>query len=185
MLSLKEKMEVVDVLDRESVSVRHLAKRFNIGKTQAAEIGKNKEDIRSKWQSGTNINQKKDFLKKEGFAIDKTCFEWFVKARSQNIPISGLLVKMKAKEIAITLGYNNFSASDGWLQKWRKRHSMSFKCISGEAAAVNQVNVSQFLEKLPSMLLGYKSEDLYNADESGLFFAHSPTKLYPLKEKHV
>ncbi|CAH2009592.1 unnamed protein product [Acanthoscelides obtectus] len=49
----------------ESVSVRHLAKRFNIGKTQAAEIAKNKEDIRSKWQSGTNINQKKDFLKKE------------------------------------------------------------------------------------------------------------------------
>ncbi|CAH2010592.1 unnamed protein product [Acanthoscelides obtectus] len=59
------KMEVVNVLDRESVSVRHLAKRFNIGKTQAAEIAKNKEDIRSKWQSGTNINQKKDFLKKE------------------------------------------------------------------------------------------------------------------------
>ncbi|CAH2000807.1 unnamed protein product [Acanthoscelides obtectus] len=40
-------MEVVNVLDRESVSVRHLAKRFNIGKTQAAEIAKNKEDIRS------------------------------------------------------------------------------------------------------------------------------------------
>ncbi|CAH2008170.1 unnamed protein product [Acanthoscelides obtectus] len=41
-------MEVVNVLDRESVSVRHLAKRFNIGKTQAAEIAKNKEDIRKK-----------------------------------------------------------------------------------------------------------------------------------------
>ncbi|CAH1966862.1 unnamed protein product [Acanthoscelides obtectus] len=40
-------MEVVNVLDRESVSVRNLAKRFNIGKTQAAEIAKNKEDIRS------------------------------------------------------------------------------------------------------------------------------------------
>ncbi|XP_050308745.1 tigger transposable element-derived protein 6-like [Anthonomus grandis grandis] len=183
MLSLKEKMEVVNVLDRESVSVRHLAKRFNIGKTQAAEIAKNKEVIRSKLQSGTNINQKKDFLKKEGFAIDKTCFDWFVKARSQSIPISGPLVKMKAKEIAITLGYNNFSASDGWLQKWRKRHSVSFKCISCEAAAVNQVDVSQFLEKLLSMLLGYKPEDVYNADENGLFFAHCPTKLCPFKKR--
>ncbi|CAH1964738.1 unnamed protein product [Acanthoscelides obtectus] len=62
-----DSMEVVNVLDRESVSVRHLAKRFNIGKTQAAEIAKNKEDIRSKWQSGTNINQKKNFLKKEAW----------------------------------------------------------------------------------------------------------------------
>ncbi|XP_050298576.1 tigger transposable element-derived protein 6-like [Anthonomus grandis grandis] len=183
MLSLKEKMEVVNVLDRESVSVRHYAKRFNIGKTQATEIAKNKENIRSKWQSGTNINQKKDFLKKEGFAINKTCFEWFVKARSQNIPISGPLVKIKAKEIAITSGYNNFSASDadGWLQKWRKRHSVSFKCISGKAAAVNQVDVSQYLEKLPSMLLGYKPEDVYNADESGLFFRALPDKTLCLK----
>ncbi|CAH1969285.1 unnamed protein product [Acanthoscelides obtectus] len=58
-------MEVVNVLDRESVSVRHLAKRFNIGKTQAAEIAKNKEDIRSasvvrneQLYSGNAINAK-------------------------------------------------------------------------------------------------------------------------------
>lgn len=181
MLTLKEKMEVVNLLDRERVSVRDLAKRFNIGKTQAAEITKNKEDIRSKWQSGININQKKVFLKKEGFNIDKRCFEWFVKARSQNIPISGPLVKVKAKEIATNLGYNNFGASDGWLQKWCKRHNISFKCISGEAAAVNQVDVEQFLEKLPSMLLGYKPEDVYNADESGLFFRALPNKTLSLK----
>ncbi|XP_060520493.1 tigger transposable element-derived protein 6-like [Cylas formicarius] len=160
-------MEIVNVLDKESVSIRHLTKRFNVGNTQAAEKAKNKEDIIGKWQSGTNRYQKKDFLKTESFAKDKRCFKWFVKARNQNIPISGSLVKMKAKEIATTLGYNNFSASDGWLQKWRKRHSVSFKCISGEAAAVNQGDVSQFLEKLPSMLLGYKPED---AGESGLFF---------------
>lgn len=89
MLSLKEKMEIVNVLDKETVSVRNLAKRFNIGKTQAAEIAKNKEDIRTKWQSGINTNQKKDFRKKEGFIIDKKCFEWFVKHRSQNIPKNG------------------------------------------------------------------------------------------------
>ena len=40
MLSLEEKMEIVNVVDKEKISVRSLATRFNIGKTQAAEIAK-------------------------------------------------------------------------------------------------------------------------------------------------
>ncbi|KAJ3615426.1 hypothetical protein MTP99_007389 [Tenebrio molitor] len=176
MLTLKEKMEVVNVLDKEKLSVRALAKRFNIGKTQAAELAKKKEDIRSKWQSGVNVNQKKSLLKPEGLNIDKMCYQWFVKARSQNIPITGPLVKTKAKEIAEQLGYTSFNASDGWLQKWRKRNNISFKCISGEAADVNEEDVAQFKDKLPSMLLGYKPEDVYNADESGLSSVHCRIK---------
>lgn len=31
---------------------------------------------------------------------------------------------------------------------------------------------SQFVDKLPSLLLSYKPEDVYNADKSGLFFVH-------------
>jgi hypothetical protein len=72
------------------------------------------------------------------------CYQWFVKARSQNIPITGPLVKTKAKEIAEQLGHTSFNASDGWLQKWRKRNNISFKCISGEAADVNEEDVAQF-----------------------------------------
>lgn len=204
MLTLKEKMEVVNVLDRERLSVRGLAKRlvmefnlsqtntiryisccyrFNIGKTQAAEITKKKDDIRSKWQSGINVNQKKSFLKTEGLNTDKLCFEWFAKARTQNIPISGQLVKAKAKEVADQLGYDNFHASDGWLQKWRKRHNIDFRSISGEAADVNREDVDQFMEKLPCMLLGYQPEDIYNADESGLFFRALPTKTLSFKSE--
>lgn len=122
-------------------------------------------------------------MKTEGLNIDRLCYEWFSRARSRNIPVSGPLVKAKAREIAEQSGYSNFTASDGWLQKWRKRHNISFKCISGEAADVNQEDVNQFMEKLPSMLLGYQPEDIYNADESGLFFRALPDKTLALKSK--
>ncbi|XP_066253423.1 tigger transposable element-derived protein 6-like [Euwallacea similis] len=169
MLTLKEKMEIVNVIDKEKLSTRTIASRFHIGKTQATMIAKNKEDIRRLWQSGANEHQKKRFFKTEGWNIDKACFEWFINARNRRIPISGGLVKEKAKEIAEKFGYKNFSASDGWLKKWRKRHNISFKYISGEAADVNQETVDEFLEKLPSLLRGYQCEDIYNADESSLF----------------
>lgn len=37
------------------------------------------------------------------------CYEWFIKARNKGIPLSGPLVRSKAKEIAKTLGVQNFS----------------------------------------------------------------------------
>ena len=183
MLTLKEKMEIVNVIDKEKLSTRAIASRFHIGKTQATLIAKNKEDIRRLWQSGVNEQQKRSFCKTEGLNIDKACFEWFVSARNRRIPISGGLVKEKAKEIAQKFGYQKFSASDGWLQKWRKRNNVSFKCISGEAADVNQETVDAFIEKLPSLLLGYQCEDVYNADESGLFFRALPDKTLALKSE--
>lgn len=111
------------------------------------------------------------------------CFEWFARARSQNIPVSGPLVKAKAREIAEQSGCVSFTASDGWLQKWRKRHNISFKCISGEAADANPEDVNQFVENLPSMLIGYQPEDIYNADESGLFFRALPDRTLTFKSE--
>ncbi|EEZ99118.2 Tigger transposable element-derived protein 3-like Protein [Tribolium castaneum] len=126
--TLRQKIEVINVAEREHLSVRKLGERFNISKTQAAHIVKHKDNIRKRWQSGENLDQKKRKLKNEAAQIDKMCFEWFVHARNQQISITGPLIKAKAKEIASDLQYHKFSASDGWLQKWRKRHNINFKC---------------------------------------------------------
>jgi predicted DNA-binding protein YlxM (UPF0122 family) len=103
-LTLKEKMQIVDVYNVEKLSVRELAARFKIGKTQASVIIKKREELAAKWQSNTNVNQKRSFFKTEGLNIDKLCYDWFIKARSKCIPISGPLLKSKAKEIAERLG---------------------------------------------------------------------------------
>ncbi|XP_050307028.1 tigger transposable element-derived protein 6-like [Anthonomus grandis grandis] len=182
-LTLRQKIEVVNIAEQESLNVRKLGERFNISKSQAAEIVKNKEIIRRQWQSGENLDQKSAKLKGEAAQIDRVCFEWFARARNQKIPISGPLIKTKAKEVAIELGLRNFSASDGWLNKCRRRHNISFKCISGESADVNQEDVNLFLERLPGMLLGYRPEDIYNADAliCVLFFRALPDKTLMFK----
>lgn len=48
-LTLKEKMDIVTVYNKEKLSVRDLSKRFNIGKTQAADIIKKRTELLSKW----------------------------------------------------------------------------------------------------------------------------------------
>ncbi|XP_039966686.1 tigger transposable element-derived protein 6-like [Bactrocera tryoni] len=182
-LSIKDKMEIINVFEKEKISVREIAKRFYISKSQAADIKKNRETIRSKWESGANVLQKRSFIKEGGSDIDKMCFDWFTKARRQNIPVSGPIVQAKAKEVARKLGVLNFVASDGWLNRWRIRNNVAFRSISGETSDVSSMDVEQFKAKLPSLLRDYKPEDIYNADESGLFFRALPDKTLGLKSE--
>ncbi|XP_039953998.1 tigger transposable element-derived protein 6-like [Bactrocera tryoni] len=182
-LSLKEKIELINVSEENNLSVRALAERFKIGKTQAALVIKNKEEIRTKWMSGSNVESKRSFMKIDGKKVDEMCLDWFNKARSQNIPISGPIIQEKAREIARKLGIKDFVASNGWLQKWRSRHNITFKYICGESAAVDMQDVQQFLDKLPSFLIGYSPRDVYNADETGLFFRALPNKTLALKNE--
>ncbi|KAK9729310.1 Tc5 transposase DNA-binding domain [Popillia japonica] len=91
------------------------------------------------------------------------CFDLFPKVRSQNLPISGPIVKAKVKEIAQKRGYFAFTVSGGWLQKWLKRRNIAVKHIADKVSDINQVDVVQLKAKLPS---GYPPEHIYNADES-------------------
>lgn len=85
-----------------------------MGKLQVAETNK-------KWESGVNVQLKEEFFfNSSGSDIDKLFFDWFAKARCLNIPISGPILKATAKEIAVQLRLFDSSASNGWLQKWRR-----------------------------------------------------------------
>ncbi|XP_037779428.1 tigger transposable element-derived protein 4-like [Penaeus monodon] len=76
----------------------------------------------------------------------------------------------------------SFKASDGWLDKWRKRHNISLKTIGGEPKSVAPHMSSSWNETtLPTILSNYKLEDIFNADEFGLFYQCLPDKTYHFK----
>lgn len=183
LLTLKEKIDVIEAHSKQKLGVRLLGKKFQIGKTQAANIIKNKEELLQKWNANVNVNQKRSFFKTEGFNIDKLIYEWFVKARSKNIPLSGPIIRSKAKEVAEQLNYQNFNASSGWLERFKRRHNISFKTVSGESGSVNPAVVENFNSKLPSLLRGYNPRDIFNADETGLFYRALPNKTYAFKSE--
>ena len=53
--------------------------------------------------------------------VDKAVFKWFSLQRSQNVPIDGPILKEKALQFAKSFNFPTFKASDGWLDKWKKR----------------------------------------------------------------
>lgn len=80
---------MIEVHNKEKLSVRDLSKRFSIGKTQASDIIKNREVLINKWHSNSNLNEKRSFFSAEGLTIDQLSYEWFVAARNKGIPLTG------------------------------------------------------------------------------------------------
>ena len=86
------------------------------------------------------------------------------------MPISGPVLRAKAEELAVTLGQEKWICTNSWLQHWRRRHGIVFKCMSGERASVNEETTDTWVEDvLVPTLKNCKPQDFFNADETGLF----------------
>ena len=60
----------------------------------------------------------------------------------KNIYPNGLQLSEKAKEIAVKLKKEGFSASDGWVDKWKKVYNIKSKVIVDDSGDVNSETVA-------------------------------------------
>lgn len=75
------------------------------------------------------------------------------------------------------MGIEDFKFTDGWLRGFKKRHGILFKKVSGESGAVEQTIVSDYrATKLQALLKEYAPSDIFNCDETGLFFKMLPDR---------
>lgn len=183
-LSLKDKINIIAESEKYALSSRKLAEKYGVGKTQITDIMKNKGELKKMVEEGVNLEQKRKFPKSEGLAVDQVVYNWFSKARNKAIPISGPLLKQKALEAAGSLKMENFAASNGWLESFCRRHSITFKSICGESAEVNLDDIEDWKTKLPLILKNYSPRDVYNADETGLYYRAMPNKTFALKNEN-
>ena len=118
--------------------------------------------------------------------LDKAISTWFKNARLNNIPVNGIIIKEKALSLAKSLVLTGFRASDGWLDKWKQGHNVTFKAVSGEENAVTPEMTASWGETyLPTTLSKYELKDIYNADEFGLFYQALPASLCTTKDSIV
>ena len=129
------------------------------------------------YEQNENSTKKRNLRDESSQQLDEKVYEWFVTQRSKNIPISGPLLQERARQISLQLGgasAGTFKGSNGWLQKFRTRHGIKHRAICGESATVDPATVDDWKARLPLIIDKYAPEDVYNADETGLFFKALP-----------
>jgi hypothetical protein len=114
-------------------------------------------------------------VKTDTLVVDLAVFEWFCRARSCNILLTGPIVQEKSREAAAQLRRENFKACIGWLEKLRIRHNITFKSVRGEARGVDQTT-ADWISRLQSVLEYYTPERIYNAKKTAFFFRMLPDK---------
>ena len=177
-LTSEEKIQLIRDNDHgHGLSFRKLSAKYNncsIG--FVSNILKRKEEYLTDYETNQSKDAKRKMKNDTGSRIDELTFEWFSSQRAKNIPISGPILQERARQIAKEIGLSpgQFKASNGWLQRFRTHHSISHRIISGESASVDQFTVDEWKRRLPSILAQYKDDDIFNVDETGLFFKALP-----------
>lgn len=185
-LSLKLKYEVIKTVERErKIGIRKLAELFSCGKTQISTILKDKEKIVELYEGQNASAQKCHKRTRESKFLDlnETLHAWFCLAVSKNVYPDGRILKEKALEIAGQLGCEEFKASNGWLDRWKKRYNVRQMKVSGESGDVSGATVDSWKERLPDILQGYSAKDILNLDETGCFWRALPDKGFNQRTK--
>ena len=146
-LTLGGKIKLLDANKEGKQNCQQLAEMVSIGKTAAANIIKNETSIREEceeFKGDLKRNRKGQFND-----INEILYEWFKKCFAANIYPDGPMLKKEAMEIKKCLDkveFKNFTASNGWLEKWKISYGVRKRKVNGEAGEVAEYTVRAWVE---------------------------------------
>ncbi|XP_060845640.1 jerky protein homolog-like [Rhopalosiphum padi] len=104
---------------------------------------------------------------------------WFCQERRKGTPISGPIIKEKAIALHKKLeAGSEFTASEGWIDRWKTRHGVRFVSITGEKLSADAEAAKKFAMKFREIVEQYELLpcQVYNIDETGLNYKMLPNK---------
>ena len=104
-----------------------MCKTFHFSKTTVSTIWKNRESLKRNFGSSQFNVDCKHFRPAVQKDVDMALLEWFKQARGINIPINSKLLVDKAQSLAILMNIPSFTATSGFIDRWKKRHGIAMK----------------------------------------------------------
>ncbi|PIA12850.1 hypothetical protein COEREDRAFT_50630, partial [Coemansia reversa NRRL 1564] len=121
-----------------------------------------------------NGNVAKHARKARDTAFESRLNELVSLTLNKGVVLSGDTIKLLA-----TNAYNDlevpidkrFKLSNGWLENYKKRNNLRNISFHGEAGSSNPETIANERTRLIALLTGWKPCDIYNMDETALFYA--------------
>lgn len=182
-LSLEEKAEIIQKLERK-VMAKRLAEEYGVAESTISYIKQKKSEILAAVAKSVHEVKKKTLRKPENEEMENQLYKWFDFQRSKQCQLSADLIKSKAKEIFYKLNPEKddkaFVASNGWFDRFKRRHGIRFMAVSGEKVSADLGSIAPFIHRLRAKMeeMDISENQLYNADESGLYYRMLPTRTF-------
>jgi hypothetical protein len=137
--------------------------------------------IKESFENSSYSADAKQYRKTRFDDVDVALLAWFKETRMNNpeVAISGWVLLEEANNFGKELAHSEDSISAAWIDLWKTRHNTMSKKMCGELAPVRE---SELLlhewkaTKLRQILDTFSLHDIYNVDETGLFWKTLPDR---------
>ncbi|CAG8498392.1 16035_t:CDS:2 [Gigaspora rosea] len=112
---------------------------------------------------------------------------WIEQVITEKIILSDLLIKEKGHQFAQAFGIPNESLtfSNEWISRFKKRNGLKKAIMHGKAVSAPLVSLPAERIKLQELLSNYSPENIYNANETGLFYRLLPNQTLSKKKRFL
>ena len=175
-LDIDQKQRIISYYDKTKSSQQQIANHFStlwsmdIARRTVGDI----LSQRDKWLSDNTAKRTKGHAKHTD--LEQALWLWFSNKRAQNVVLTDEIVRAKAKDFGRELGVIDFSYSNGWLHRFKQRHGISSHVLSGESAGVDPNLIADGRQRAMDIASMYHPRDVFNMDETGLFFRMTPDR---------
>ena len=121
---LHDKVKLLREFEVCGVTQTSIALKYGASKSQVSRLVALEYTIFDQIKEGNSKRKRQRSLKEDD--IGNALFLWLKQKLTQGARLSGIILKQKATEIAAA-NRSVFIPSDGWLGRWKLRHSIIYK----------------------------------------------------------
>ncbi|XP_017794487.1 PREDICTED: jerky protein homolog-like [Habropoda laboriosa] len=176
-VAVKKRLEILQKLE-EGLSVNDLAveygvsertiRRYRLESITIRQLCKNPMRAQSKRRRASSYEN-----------MESQLYEWVLQRQALGDVLTNALLQEKAKELQQQFGSSsNFTASQGWLSRFKARYGMRLVNMYEEMIDANELAAEKFSDELAKILRdeNFQEDDIYNMDESSLMWKAVPKK---------
>ena len=195
MITIEVKQEIIN-LHEKGTRVIELARKFGRSTSTICTILKQKDilkDVKAA-KGATIVSQLRTSVHDE---MERLLLIWIKEKELAGDTVTETIISEKARAIFSDLMKNEpstsadqeeFKASHGWFDKFRKRSGIHSVVRHGEASSADTKAAEEFVTSFADLVEeeGYVSQQIFNCDETGLFWKKMPRRTFiTAEEKHM
>nr|XP_053640973.1 tigger transposable element-derived protein 1-like [Cherax quadricarinatus] len=191
-ITIEMKKEIIDKYE-SGVRVADLARLYKKPKSTIATIVGNRKAIKEAvLAKGLTVFSKQRSQVMED--VERLLLVWINEKQVAGDSVSQAIISEKARKLhedlikkmpATSDDVSEFKASKGWFERFKKRSGIHSVIRHGEAASSDHKAAEKYVQEFKKYIdsEGLKPEQVFNCDETGLFWKKMPSRTYITEEE--
>lgn len=194
-ITIEMKLKIIEKY-KQGLGVSGLGREYNLSKSTISTILKNKDKLGlvNAAKGVSRISSQRPQIMDD---LERLLLIWINEKQMQGDSISQNIICEKAKTIftnlieklpgTSTVSEKEFKASKGWFENFKKRTGIHNVMRHGEASSSDAKAAESFVGEFKKLVdtAGFLPQQIFNCDETGLFWKKMPNRTYITAEEEA